>query len=829
MLFTLVLLFILMSMKASMMLGAPYLFWHDHFFTLLLSFAAVGFFLEEWAYVGILLDTDVNNPLNSPSSDSKISLLGNVRSYLGLSQNEGTDQVYAMVRQIHTYATFGLVGIFMISSAIVYQLANERLSWFGLPHVLIPLASAYLTFKFRVFILKNKIRLSRFFDWMSRVLNKIPKLGKIIDKWLLEDVNNREGEFHDFHLIAIVKNNVAILLFGLLTILYWNGVYFQYPPSVAAIVCGLLAGFIGIYGWIVFQKGRLKYEVISFGFLLMGFVVWLGSENVAKEVRLALDDRESIPCDHAAAIKQVADSVELQNENRAQWISEIAAGEPASGKTFVNTEQGILENWKKRASEEQLNGAVVASTTTEKPILVLVSNTGGGIKAQVWSTVVLQALEQHVSTFDGKQGNPIFSRHVRLVTGASGGMVGAGYWVATLTENPTVNDFHGKVTVESMIQQMSRDCLSHVARQGFYNDIIGLPLRLLNIKLPTRGEALEESLIESGREFGIAFSELKKGEDQGWRPTLVYTPTCANDGRRFLICNQPLEYLFHSQFGDPPSEAPNPTQKIDINNENGPNGEIDIDDYQSASIYSWNLNYPGSQMTLATAARLSGNFPIFVDSPYLPFKVNKTRTRMMDAGYMDNHGVYPIAAWLQANRLWVAHHTSGVLLLEISAAELPRNKNMSRSGGSLPEAYGFVNTSFNKTLFHSDRILSQLSNDFKATNAKLPDDFFKVLTFQYTGDASLSWYLSDVEKFSLLYPFLSDSQLESLRVRRNFEFVKAIENDLITFDRPIKESDLLSGIDRFTFYKDTKKKNDPRPSMAKKLKQLKTWWESRYK
>lgn len=828
MLFALALLFALMSVKASVMLGAPYLFWHDNFFTLLLSFAAVGYFLEEWAYVGILLDTDVNNPLNSPSSNSKISLLGNVRAYLGLSENEGTDQVYAMVRQIHTYATFGLVAIFMISSAIVYQLTNERLSWYGIPHVFIPVAAAYLTFKFRVLILENKIRLSSFFEWMSRCLQTIPVLGKILDKWFLEDVNNREGEFHDFHLIAIVKNNVAILLFSILTILYWNGLYFQYPPSVAAIVCGLLAGFIGIYGWIVFQKGRLKYEVISFGFLLMGFVVWLGSGNVAKEVRLALDKSEVIPCDHDAAIKQIANAVKLQNDNRDKWISEIGPGQTASGTKFAKTEQGLLQNWQKRASQERLNGAVI-DTTTEKPILVLVSNTGGGIKAQVWSTVVLQAIEQHVSTLDGKKGNPIFSRHVRLVTGASGGMVGAGYWVATLTEEPTANDFHDTVTVENMIQQMSRDCLSHVARQGFYNDILGLPLRLLNVKLPTRGEALEESLIESGREFGEAFSNLKKGEDEGWRPTLVYTPTCANDGRQFLICNQPLEYLFHSQFGDRHSQEANSVQPIDNKNENEVTGEQDIDDYQSSSIYSWKLNYPGSKMKLATAARLSGNFPIFVDSPYLPFKANKKRTRIMDAGYLDNHGVYPAAAWLQANRQWVANHTSGVLLLEISAAELPRNENQSPEGGSLPEAYGFVNTSFNKTLFHTDRVLSQLSKDFKATNDQLPEDFFKVLSFQYTGDASLSWYLSDVEKFSLLYPFLSDSQLESLQTLREFEFAKAIENDLITFDQSINESNLISGIDRFPFYRNTKKKDDPRPPMAQKLLQLKSWWEKRSK
>src|SRR5207248_10410694 len=63
----------------------------------------------------------------------------------------------------------------------------------------------------------------------------------------------------------------------------------------------------------------------------------------------------------------------------------------------------------------------------DKGPLIVVTVSGGGIRAAVWTFVVLTELELAFADkgFD-------FPAHVRLITGASGGMVGAGYYVATL-------------------------------------------------------------------------------------------------------------------------------------------------------------------------------------------------------------------------------------------------------------------------------------------------------------------------------------------------------------------------------------------------------------
>jgi hypothetical protein len=56
------------------------------------------------------------------------------------------------------------------------------------------------------------------------------------------------------------------------------------------------------------------------------------------------------------------------------------------------------------------------------PKLVVVSVSGGGIRAAIWACAVLEEL---AITFPR-----IFPSCVRIVTGASGGLVGAGYYVA---------------------------------------------------------------------------------------------------------------------------------------------------------------------------------------------------------------------------------------------------------------------------------------------------------------------------------------------------------------------------------------------------------------
>ncbi|MDX1446553.1 hypothetical protein, partial [Lishizhenia sp.] len=78
-------------------------------------------------------------------------------------------------------------------------------------------------------------------------------------------------------------------------------------------------------------------------------------------------------------------------------------------KVYLN----ILENWKAKAGE--------------KPKLIIVNTSGGGLRSALWTFRVMQHLDS-VS-----KGN--FSNSVQMVTGASGGMVGASYYREMYLQN----------------------------------------------------------------------------------------------------------------------------------------------------------------------------------------------------------------------------------------------------------------------------------------------------------------------------------------------------------------------------------------------------------
>lgn len=77
--------------------------------------------------------------------------------------------------------------------------------------------------------------------------------------------------------------------------------------------------------------------------------------------------------------------------------------------------QLALDAWKSR----------LVSAGEQKPPLVVVVTSGGASRAAVWTITMLAELESRL---------PGFMRHVRLITGASGGMVGAAHYVSAMDQ-----------------------------------------------------------------------------------------------------------------------------------------------------------------------------------------------------------------------------------------------------------------------------------------------------------------------------------------------------------------------------------------------------------
>ncbi len=349
-----------------------------------------------------------------------------------------------------------------------------------------------------------------------------------------------------------------------------------------------------------------------------------------------------------------------------------------------------------------------------KPPLALVATSGGGIRAAAWTAHVLSRLQ-------GDEGVPGFHRYVRLVTGASGGMVGAGPWVAGLRATGLPEG----LSLTSMMQQDSLSAAAIALLLPFGED---------------RGRTLEYAWREhTDGLLGRPFGALRTGEAEGWLPSLVYSPMLVEDGRRLLVSNLDLSAVASSMASmmvveTTSADAP-PTSKARLS---------------LSSVQLFQL-FPHRQdvFTVASAARMSASFPYMSPASGLP---TEPRVRVVDAGYYDNYGVDLAMMWLHSHREWVSACTSGVVLVQIrdhlgSGGRTRRQGEMGGGGvaGLTSPVEAVLRARESSMSFRNDALLHVLQDEL---NARSPC-FFTTAIFEFGETAPLSWALTEHDKQQL--------------------------------------------------------------------------------
>jgi hypothetical protein len=177
----------------------------------------------------------------------------------------------------------------------------------------------------------------------------------------------------------------------------------------------------------------------------------------------------------------------------------------------------VLERWR----------TGLAQSGDRRPKLAVVATSGGGLRAAVWTATVLRRLEVEAKL-------PEFPRHLRLITGASGGMLGAAYYTTRLLDGPTV---HRHQAAEDLGES---DFLAPTLSRLLIHDVpwILVPWR----QSWDRGRELEAAwLRKTDGSLGRTFDDLRRAEERGAIPSLVFSPMMVEDGRRLLISNLDLD------------------------------------------------------------------------------------------------------------------------------------------------------------------------------------------------------------------------------------------------------------------------------------------------
>ncbi len=369
----------------------------------------------------------------------------------------------------------------------------------------------------------------------------------------------------------------------------------------------------------------------------------------------------------------------------------------------------VLEAWRAQAPAQP----------GRKPKLAVVAVSGGGLRAATWSMSVLVELEDQIEGFPDR---------VRVLTGASGGMVAATHWVATL-EPPDASERHGG---RDLVAEIGQNALDQVAVH------LALPLP------GDRGTALERALEHnSGGILSMGLRELSAGEAAGWRPSLLFSPVIVEDGREMLFSNLDVDGLTRSNPWLEPGAC------VDGHEPDPREPALAPCSHSVTSLEFFRL-FPGADPRLSTIARLSASFPYV--SPPVQVATEPTR-RLVDAGYTDSFGVDLAARWIAHNRDWLREHTSGVVLIQIRDS-LDRRREVGEESadpwleralaGIVAPGEAVLASRRTSTTFRNDNLTATLGALFEDADAEVP--FFTTVAFEFDRNASLSWALTDAER-----------------------------------------------------------------------------------
>ena len=406
----------------------------------------------------------------------------------------------------------------------------------------------------------------------------------------------------------------------------------------------------------------------------------------------------------------------------------------------------ILENWKKKFPK------------TKKPKMIFLCASGGGQRAAVWAFRTLQVV-------DNATNGDLMQNSV-LMTGASGGMIGAAYY-----RDLYYRQIQGKIVNcknEQYVDNIAKDVLNPLLFNFFVNDIF---FRVRNFEInglqytKDRGFAFEQQLARNTKTtLNRSLKSYQKPEAEAIIPMLIMSPTVVNDGRKLYISPQNVSYMCTAQLGT----KYNTQQRI-----KGIEFRRMFKDQWADSLH------------FMSALRMSATFPYITPNVVLP---SYPSMEIMDAGLSDNFGYTDAIRFMYVFRDWISENTSGVVIVSIrdSDKEMQIEK---RKGQTIFEKV------FNPigSLYNNWDMLQDITNDNLVDYAS---GWFKgkmdVINFEYIPQskdweelkirklshtaiqkkeqqerASLSWHLTTREKESIkrtIYEANNVAALERLQL-----------------------------------------------------------------
>lgn len=516
------------------------------------------------------------------------------------------------------------------------------------------------------------------------------------------------------HHFAAVLSLIIAYLFLILIGFFLDHKFFQLPAGASITL--LFAILIGVCGAIVYFFQSWSVPAFLVFITLLNFfyrIDWIDPRNKAYGLNYTTKEQ---PEYSQASLEQLcnADSSRRDKENMA----------------------GILNRWKQRQD-------------TQKPLLVLITTSGGGTRSATFTMDVLQRLD---SLTNGQ-----IMRKTFLITGASGGMIGASYFRELYRQKqhrPSLN-----IRSQEYVDDIADDLLNPTFTSFIARDLFA-PEQKFSVGpysyLRDRGFAFESALNDNtGGALNKRLIDYAADEYNANIPLMFYHTVITRDGKMMLISTQHLRFMMQ-----PPSDSANVPVSADAM------------DYTSffAKQDPYNLR-------MLTVLRMNATFPIVLPNVWMP---SKPVIDVMDGGLRDNYGIENSLRFLSHMQKWIEENTSGVLILQI--------RDRMDGGWENPYEYDDLTGNATKPFFLLQHNWYKMMDYFQGDMSSyfLINKNFPVhtVTFQYIpaaeeNKAALSFHLSEREKLDIA---------GSLNSRHNQETFNQVMNLLYQKNKPIANS-----------------------------------------
>ncbi|MFH2140958.1 MAG: patatin-like phospholipase family protein [Bacteroidota bacterium] len=365
----------------------------------------------------------------------------------------------------------------------------------------------------------------------------------------------------------------------------------------------------------------------------------------------------------------------------------------------------ILNNWKKKNTDPANPGKL--------PKLVFINTSGGGMKAMIWTYYSLAYAD---SILDGNLLNK-----THLITGASGGMIGAAYLreLYLLKQNDVINSYFN----DSLLIHLSKDILNPVAFSFSLNDWFFKIKRFSykgNSYYKDRAYSFEKKLNENtGNILDKTLADYKDPEFNSLIPMMIFTPTVINDGRTMIVSSQNVSYLLANEFNK-------------------------VDDKPSlVEFRRLYADFDADSIRYTTVLRMNATFPYVAPIVAMP---GNPQYQVMDAGIRDNYGLSVTINFINSFKDWISKNTSGIVIVQISEdtdSETEERKSiLFQFFRPLGNVYKNL---FNIQQMHNNQLI-EYSENWLLNNI----EFVNLNLQSKESTISLSWRLSAREKNQII-------------------------------------------------------------------------------